>query len=81
MYLKLLANTTLICSYCLCCQAVKLILKIKSNPCFYVFQCVQFHPNGNYVATGSSDRSVRIFDVLNGTCVRTLTGHKVWTLS
>lgn len=38
--------------------------------------CVQFHPNSNYVATGSTDRSVRLWDVLSGACVRHMTGHK-----
>ena len=36
-----------------------------------------FHPNGNYIATGSCDRSVRLWDLLTGQCVRILTGHKV----
>lgn len=39
--------------------------------------CTRFHPNSNYVATGSADRTVRLWDVLNGNCVRILTGHKV----
>lgn len=39
-------------------------------------QCIQFHPNSNYIASGSTDRSVRLWDVLNGQCVRYLTGHK-----
>ena len=38
--------------------------------------CITFHPNSNYVASGSSDRSVRIWDCLNGNCVRLMTGHK-----
>ena len=38
-----------------------------------------FHPNGNYIATGSCDRSVRLWDLLTGQCVRILTGHKVNT--
>lgn len=38
---------------------------------------VKFHPNGNYLATGSSDRSVRIFDLATGNPVRFFTGHKV----
>lgn len=39
--------------------------------------CTRFHPNSNYVATGSADRTIRLWDVLNGNCVRILTGHKV----
>ena len=39
-------------------------------------QCVQFDPNSNYVATSSSDRSIRLWDCLNGQCVRLMTGHK-----
>ena len=41
-----------------------------------LFQVVKFHPNGNYVATGSSDKSVRLWDILTGHCVRIFTGHK-----
>lgn len=39
--------------------------------------CTRFHPNSNYVATGSSDRTIRLWDVLTGNCVRIFTGHKV----
>lgn len=39
--------------------------------------CTRFHPNSNYVVTGSSDRTIRLWDVLNGNCVRIFTGHKV----
>lgn len=42
-----------------------------------LLQCVQFHPNSNYIATGSSDRTIRLWDVLSGNCVRFMTGHKV----
>lgn len=38
--------------------------------------CIDFHPNCNYVAGGSDDRYVRVWDVLTGTCVRTFAGHK-----
>ncbi|MGH0135551.1 UNVERIFIED_CONTAM: hypothetical protein FKN15_066159 [Acipenser sinensis] len=38
--------------------------------------CTRFHPNSNYVATGSADRTIRLWDVLNGNCIRIFTGHK-----
>ena len=44
-------------------------------------QVVKFHPNGNYVATGSCDKSIRLWDILNGHCVRIFTGHKAATYS
>ncbi|WKX91620.1 hypothetical protein Q1695_009999 [Nippostrongylus brasiliensis] len=37
--------------------------------------CVDFHPNCNYIVGGSEDRYVRVWDVLTGTCVRTFSGH------
>lgn len=49
---------------------------INKRNLFY-FQCVKFHPNSNYIATGSNDRVVRLWDILNGNCVRVFTGHKV----
>ena len=39
-------------------------------------QVVKFHPNGNYLGTGSSDRTVRLWDVVTGECVRVFSGHK-----
>ena len=38
--------------------------------------CVAWHPNCNYVATGSSDRTVRLWDVQTGECVRIFVGHR-----
>lgn len=35
---------------------------------------VRWHPNCHYVATASSDRSVRLWDVAGGECVRVLGG-------
>ncbi|KAK5985650.1 Adaptin region [Trichostrongylus colubriformis] len=43
--------------------------------CYGSVNCVDFHPNCNYVVGGSSDRYVRVWDVLTGTCVRTFSGH------
>ncbi|SCZ89531.1 BZ3500_MvSof-1268-A1-R1_Chr9g10444 [Microbotryum saponariae] len=39
-------------------------------------QCVRFHPNSLYIATGSSDRTCRLWDVQKGTCVRVFVGHR-----
>ena len=36
----------------------------------------KFHPNGNYIATGGEDRCIRLWDLLDGKCVRQLTGHR-----
>ncbi len=33
-------------------------------------ECVEFHPNMHYVATGSSDKQVRLWSVETGDCVR-----------
>ena len=39
-------------------------------------QCVQFHPNSLYLATGSSDWTARLWDVQRGTCLRVFIGHQ-----
>lgn len=36
---------------------------------------VCFHPNNSYVFTGSCDKTVRMWDVSRGSCVRIFTGH------
>ncbi len=38
-------------------------------------QCVRFHPNSLYLATGSSDNSCRLWDVQRGACIRLFLGH------
>ncbi|CAJ0577627.1 unnamed protein product, partial [Mesorhabditis spiculigera] len=44
--------------------------------CYGHVTCIDYHPNCNYIAGGSDDRYVRLWDVLTGTCVRAFGGHK-----
>lgn len=44
-------------------------------------QCIQWHVNCNYIATGSSDKTVRLWDVNTGECVRIFIGHRSMVLS
>ena len=39
-------------------------------------QCVRFHANGNYLATGSSDSTVRLWSVQDAQPVRLMSGHR-----
>lgn len=43
--------------------------------------CVAWHPNVNYVVTGSDDKTCRMWDVQTGRCVRVLTGFHGWVTS
>jgi len=38
--------------------------------------CLDFHPNCNFVAGGSDDNNVYMWDMLTGSCVQVFTGHK-----
>ena len=39
-------------------------------------QCVRFHANGSYLATGSSDSTVRLWSVQDAEPVRLMPGHR-----
>lgn len=40
-----------------------------------MFQVLKFHPNQVLLATGSSDKTVRVFELTTGECHRLLMGH------
>lgn len=42
----------------------------------YCCQCVKFHPNEAYMASGGADRSVRLWAVCDARLVRVLCGHR-----
>lgn len=42
---------------------------------------MQWHVNCNYIATGSSDKTVRLWDVQSGECVRVFVGHRSMILA
>ena len=58
--------------------------KVKISTCMlcfsiiilFILQVVQFHPNSNYIASGSSDMTIRLWDCVTGNQVRLMTGHK-----
>ena len=42
----------------------------------FTVYCIAYEPKRNQVFSGSMDHTVRIWDLHNGTCQRTLTGHE-----
>lgn len=55
---------------------ILLIIFAPVSCLFFFWQCVRFHPNSLYLATGSSDRTARLWDVQRGNCVRVFIGHQ-----
>ena len=41
-----------------------------------VIPCLCFSPDGRLIASGSLDKTVKVWDAQNYTCVKTLEGHK-----
>ena len=39
---------------------------------------VSFSPDGTRLASGGKDKTVRVWDVASGKCLRTLSGHRLW---
>lgn len=39
---------------------------------------VAFMPGGDYIISGSRDKTIKMWEVASGYCVKTFTGHKEW---
>ena len=44
---------------------------------FFDVNSVSFSPDGTKVASGSEDKTVKLWDVTSGECLQTLEGHSV----
>jgi WD40 repeat protein len=42
---------------------------------------VSFSPDGSLLASGSKDKTIKLWRVSDGSLVRTLTGHTDWVMS
>ena len=52
------------------------ILKTNIRDVDNTVESISFSPDGKYIATGNSDKTVKIWDVNGGTVIRTLEGHR-----
>jgi WD40 repeat protein len=50
---------------------------------YILFQCIKFHPNARYLATGSSDKTVRLWAKDDGNLLRVYVGAQstIYTLA
>jgi len=61
-------------------------LYLSAFYCIYIyilFQCIKFHPNARYLATGSSDKTVRLWAKDDGNLLRVYVGAQstIYTLA
>ena len=50
---------------------VRTLIGHKSSAC-----CVEFHPFGDFFASGSTDLSIKIWDIRRRGCIQTYSGHQ-----
>jgi WD40 repeat protein len=58
------------------CRLLNILHPVYIENCAQDVDALAWHPNCNYIATGSVDRSARLFDVQTGACVRLFAGHR-----
>lgn len=49
----------------------------------HIFQCIKFHPNARYLATGSADKTIRLWSKDDGNLLRVYVGAQstIYTLA